>query len=109
MKGAYRRSTTNKSTTESTIPKIATLGNHRLHLARKCGGSSEGDNPGRGQCRDRLCRDGWQKDRPGVGPNRSQTAGGSMGMIQNATQAVRKGGTGNLVGEYGMHYNAFPR
>lgn len=31
-----------------------------------------------------------------------------MGMIQNATQAVRKGGTVNLVGVYGMHYNAFP-
>jgi S-(hydroxymethyl)glutathione dehydrogenase/alcohol dehydrogenase len=34
--------------------------------------------------------------------------GGSMGAIQIASQAVRKGGTVNLVGIYGMRYNAFP-
>jgi S-(hydroxymethyl)glutathione dehydrogenase/alcohol dehydrogenase len=34
--------------------------------------------------------------------------GGSMGAIQIATQCVRKGGTIQLVGVYGMRYNAFP-
>jgi S-(hydroxymethyl)glutathione dehydrogenase/alcohol dehydrogenase len=34
--------------------------------------------------------------------------GGSMGAIQIASQAVRKGGTVFLVGIYGMRYNAFP-
>lgn len=34
--------------------------------------------------------------------------GGSMGGIQIATQAVRKGGSIQLVGVYGMRYNAFP-
>jgi S-(hydroxymethyl)glutathione dehydrogenase/alcohol dehydrogenase len=34
--------------------------------------------------------------------------GGSMGAIQIASQAVRKGGTVQLVGIYGMRYNAFP-
>lgn len=34
--------------------------------------------------------------------------GGSMGAIQIASQAVRKGGTIVLVGVYGMRYNAFP-
>lgn len=34
--------------------------------------------------------------------------GGSMGAIQIATQAVRKGGTVVLVGVYGTRYNAFP-
>lgn len=34
--------------------------------------------------------------------------GGAMGAIQIASQAVRKGGTIQLVGVYGMRYNAFP-
>jgi len=34
--------------------------------------------------------------------------GGSMGAILIASQAVRKGGTIQLVGVYGMRYNAFP-
>lgn len=34
--------------------------------------------------------------------------GGSMGAIQIASQAVRKGGVIQLVGVYGMRYNAFP-
>lgn len=34
--------------------------------------------------------------------------GGSMGALQIASQAVRKGGTIMLVGVYGMRYNAFP-
>lgn len=34
--------------------------------------------------------------------------GGSMGAILIASQAVRKGGTVQLVGVYGMRYNAFP-
>jgi S-(hydroxymethyl)glutathione dehydrogenase/alcohol dehydrogenase len=34
--------------------------------------------------------------------------GGSMGAIQIGSQAVRKGGTLQLVGVYGMRYNAFP-
>ncbi|QKG83834.1 glutathione-dependent formaldehyde dehydrogenase [Kroppenstedtia pulmonis] len=34
--------------------------------------------------------------------------GGSMGAIQVASQAVRKGGTVQLVGVYGSRYNAFP-
>ncbi len=34
--------------------------------------------------------------------------GGSMGAIQTATQAARKGGVIQLVGVYGMRYNAFP-
>jgi len=34
--------------------------------------------------------------------------GGSMGAIQIASQCVRKGGTVQLIGVYGMRYNAFP-
>ncbi|CCQ94438.1 putative oxidoreductase [[Clostridium] ultunense Esp] len=34
--------------------------------------------------------------------------GGSLGAIEIASQAVRKGGTIQLVGVYGMRYNAFP-
>ncbi len=34
--------------------------------------------------------------------------GGAMGAIVIASQAVRKGGTIQLVGVYGMRYNAFP-
>lgn len=34
--------------------------------------------------------------------------GGSMGAIVTATQAVRKGGTIQITGVYGMRYNAFP-
>lgn len=34
--------------------------------------------------------------------------GGSMGAIKIASQAVRKGGTVQLVGVYGTRYNAFP-
>ncbi len=34
--------------------------------------------------------------------------GGSMGAILIASQAVRKGGTIQLVGVYGLRYNAFP-
>lgn len=34
--------------------------------------------------------------------------GGSMGAIQIASQAVRKGGVVQLVGVYGARYNAFP-
>jgi S-(hydroxymethyl)glutathione dehydrogenase/alcohol dehydrogenase len=34
--------------------------------------------------------------------------GGAMGAIQIASQAVRKSGTIQLVGVYGMRYNAFP-
>lgn len=34
--------------------------------------------------------------------------GGSMGAIQMASQVVRKGGTVQLVGVYGLRYNAFP-
>lgn len=34
--------------------------------------------------------------------------GGAMGAIVIASQAVRKGGTVQLVGIYGMRYNAFP-
>lgn len=34
--------------------------------------------------------------------------GGSMGAILIASQAVRKGGTVQLTGVYGMRYNAFP-
>lgn len=34
--------------------------------------------------------------------------GGTLGAIQIASQAVRKGGTVQLVGVYGMRYNAFP-
>ncbi|MEK3854347.1 zinc-dependent alcohol dehydrogenase [Cytobacillus sp. FSL H8-0458] len=34
--------------------------------------------------------------------------GGSMGAIVMATQAVRKGGTIQITGVYGMRYNAFP-
>jgi S-(hydroxymethyl)glutathione dehydrogenase/alcohol dehydrogenase len=34
--------------------------------------------------------------------------GGSMGAIVIASQAVRKGGTIQLVGIYGTRYNAFP-
>mgnify|MGYP001065309272 CR=1 FL=1 len=34
--------------------------------------------------------------------------GGSMGAIQIASQAVRKGGVVQLVGVYGTRYNAFP-
>lgn len=34
--------------------------------------------------------------------------GGSMGAIQIATQCVRKGGTIQLTGVYGLRYNAFP-
>ncbi len=34
--------------------------------------------------------------------------GGAMGAIQTASQAVRKGGTLQLTGVYGMRYNAFP-
>jgi S-(hydroxymethyl)glutathione dehydrogenase/alcohol dehydrogenase len=34
--------------------------------------------------------------------------GGAMGAIKIASQAVRKGGTIQLVGVYGMRYNAFP-
>lgn len=34
--------------------------------------------------------------------------GGSMGAIQIASQAVRKGGTVQLVGVYGTRYNMFP-
>lgn len=34
--------------------------------------------------------------------------GGSMGAIVIASQAVRKGGTIQLTGAYGMRYNAFP-
>jgi S-(hydroxymethyl)glutathione dehydrogenase/alcohol dehydrogenase len=34
--------------------------------------------------------------------------GGAMGAIQIASQAVRKGGTIQLVGVYGTRYNAFP-
>ncbi|MEH6986353.1 zinc-dependent alcohol dehydrogenase [Cytobacillus firmus] len=34
--------------------------------------------------------------------------GGSMGAVVMATQAVRKGGTIQITGVYGMRYNAFP-
>lgn len=34
--------------------------------------------------------------------------GGSMGAIKTSTQAVRKGGTVQLIGVYGARYNAFP-
>lgn len=34
--------------------------------------------------------------------------GGAMGAIVTATQAVRKGGTIQITGVYGMRYNAFP-
>lgn len=34
--------------------------------------------------------------------------GGSMGALVTATQAVRKGGTIQITGVYGMRYNAFP-
>ncbi len=34
--------------------------------------------------------------------------GGTLGAIQIAAQAVRKGGTVQLTGVYGMRYNAFP-
>ncbi|MCM3708036.1 MULTISPECIES: zinc-dependent alcohol dehydrogenase [Cytobacillus] len=34
--------------------------------------------------------------------------GGSMGAVIMATQAVRKGGTIQITGVYGMRYNAFP-
>lgn len=34
--------------------------------------------------------------------------GGAMGAIVIATQAVRKGGTIQITGVYGMRYNAFP-
>ncbi|MDZ5470483.1 zinc-dependent alcohol dehydrogenase [Bacillus sp. 31A1R] len=34
--------------------------------------------------------------------------GGALGAINTATQAVRKGGTVQLVGVYGLRYNSFP-
>lgn len=34
--------------------------------------------------------------------------GGTLGPINIASQAVRKGGTVSIVGVYGQRYNAFP-